>query len=76
MFLKDLVDAIRTLERECLQEKAPKAVVQLYDDLAFQKLPLTREIIIMLLQCNFTDNEELIELATLMYASSSSTKDA
>lgn len=73
-FVEEMVQAIQALEKEYLKNES--AFEKLYNDLAFQKMPLTREIIIMLLQCKFQDCMELRELASMMYASSSSTKES
>lgn len=77
-YLKEMVTGIQRLEKEHLKltGKKSSAITSLYDDLAFQKMPLSREVMIMLLQTNFEENAELRQLAAALYASSSSTKDA
>ena len=74
VFLRRMVSGIQAVEREHLTGRNA-AVTGLYHDLAFQKMPLTREIIVSLLQTGFKETRELRELASMLYASSSTTKD-
>ena len=74
VFLRRMASGIQAVEREHLTGRNA-AVPRLYHDLAFQKMPLTREIIVSLLQTGFKETRELRELASMLYASSSTTKD-